>query len=202
MFQPPEVWAKLLEQGVLYVDESHERFADNSDQTVIAAYDWMRQQMHLRIPGYEWHYPWWAYTHFLDLRFYRFHTWPPYTSTVRIELCLPADKVLLSSYDAWHCVLNRQYLPDAPDWDSYERDLDAWEDQVRQVVQDASHSSILCEPWESRLRASWERIFDGNVTASQQVIQATFEQLNLSNVRRATMFMPIECRNNPIGAQE
>ena len=103
--QPPHVWNSLREQGTLLVNPIHSEFAD-SITSFEQAYDWMREQMAKRIPGYTGHYPWWAYEHFLDLRFYRWHT-PPYGKRlVRLELAVPRVQVLLSAYGADSDILN------------------------------------------------------------------------------------------------
>lgn len=127
--QPLEVWHTLREQKTLYVDTAHPDFADNSDSCMMVAYDWMREQMAKRIPGYSGHYPWWAYEHFLDLRFYRFYGIPG-VRKVRLGLAIPRKQALLSAYGSWHDVLNRGYLPQALAWEEAEQELDGWEQDL------------------------------------------------------------------------
>lgn len=185
--QPPHVWHTLREQGTLLVDPNHAEFAEHIDD-YRAAYDWMRQQMARRIPGYAGHYPWWAYEHFLDLRFYRWHTRPYGKRLIRLELAVPREQVLLSTYGEWHCVLNRGYLPASLVWEDYERELDTWEEEAaRHGVNVHGHAPFV-EPWETQLQASWERVFEVEERRPKQTIQATFERLELGDVVKVTEF--------------
>ena len=192
--QRPYVWQALQEQGTLLVDPNHPQFADERAVDMLAAYDWLREQMTRRIPGYTGHYPWWAYEHFLDLRFYRWHT-PPYGQRlVRLELAVPKEQVLLSAYGAWHCVLNRGYLPKAVVWEDYEREWHAWEAEAKEAgVEIEIHGNRTPiipypEPWETQLQASWEHIFNVEARRPNETIQATFERLELAQVVKVTEF--------------
>lgn len=55
--QPPAIWESLRRTGHLYVD-----LAQYSDPAFLVRhreeYDWMREQMAQRLPGYQGHYPW------------------------------------------------------------------------------------------------------------------------------------------------
>jgi hypothetical protein len=190
--QPPAVWHALREQGTLLVDPNHPDCVEYFDE-YRDAYDWLRVQMAHRIPGYGGHYPWWAYEHFLDLRFYRWHTPRRGVHLVRLELAIPKEQVLLSAYGSWHCVLNRGYLPEAIEWEDYERELDAWEDQAKQSGVEVSGGSKkgfipYPEPWEEQMKASWERVFDIEARRPTETIQATFERLELTQVVKVTEF--------------
>ena len=154
---------------------------------MLAAYDWLRDQMKRRIPGYEGHYPWWGYEHFLDLRFYRWHVGEYGVRLVRLGLAVPRERVLASAYGAWHCVLNRGYLPASLVWEEYEQALDAWEAEVRSHGSD-DRQNPLPEPWESQMRASWERIFDVEARRPRETIQVTFERLDYADVVDVTEF--------------
>jgi hypothetical protein len=189
--QPIEVWQRLQQQKTLLVDPTHPDFLEK-DEHRFAAYQWMREQMTRRLPTYEGNYPWWAYDYKLDLRAQRFYTYPPNERWVRLELEIPLDKVLLSAYGAWHYVLNRWYLPYATEEESYQREGDAWDAEAKAHGVDTYQNSLpFPEPWESRMRASWERIFDVDVLREANTIQATFERLELAEVVRVTEFVSV-----------
>src|SRR5580692_7544603 len=96
--QPVAVWHALKEQGELLVNPAHPEFAandTNDGQDFRHAYDWMREQMSKRVPGYTGGYPWWGYEHFLDLRAYRWLHGTSGAKMVRIELAIPPGQALL-----------------------------------------------------------------------------------------------------------
>ncbi len=114
--QPIDVWHRLKTTEVLTVDpcliDSH-GVADNP----IDPYKWMNAQMRKRLPACAHaRYPWWGWTRWEgstrprpDLRCVAW--WHPLGElSVRIELELPEEHVLLSDYDAWHAVLNGWFL--------------------------------------------------------------------------------------------
>jgi len=191
--QPVDVWEDLQTQGELLVQSEHPHFSGNSHLFMRPAYDWMRQQMALRLPNYQGHYPWWAHNFCLDLRRWRWHTSSSSEWFVRIELNIPTQHVLLSSYSAWDCVLSRAYLPAAVEWEDYERAIDQWWAELEQAgieVQIGIKTPCVPypEPWESRMKTSWERIFDVEARQSSDIIQATFEKLQLADVVKVTKF--------------
>lgn len=189
--KPIEVWKRLQQEKTLLVDPMHPDFLEK-DEHLLAAYEWMREQMTRRLPNYEGNHPWWAYDYKLDLRAHRFHTYPPNERGVRMELEIPQEKILLSAYGAWHCVLSRWYLPYATDPEDYEREGDAWNAEAKAHGVDTYQNSVpLPEPWESRMRASWERIFDVDDLRETNTIQATFERLELAEVVRVTEFVSV-----------
>jgi len=191
--QPSFVWHALQEKGTLLVDSSHPDFLNNF-QDLHESYDWLRKQMARRIPGYTGNYPWWAYEHFLDLRFYRWHHPSGSERMVRLGLEIPCEQVLLSGYESWHCVLNRSYLPRSVVWEEYEQEWDAWNDEASKYgVRTGSRGPSdqpFPEPWESQIQASWENIFDVDIRRPGETIQATFERLELVHVVHATEFTP------------
>ena len=196
--QPIHVWNALLEQGSMFVSHTHPQFADNLD-FFRHPYDWMRRQMMERIPGYLGHYPWWAYEHFLDLRLYRWHTSPHEQRLVRLELAVPREQILPSSYGRWHWVLNRWYLPEGYDDEvTYEQEGDAWRAEAALDGVDVYHDNPYAKPWEARIQASWERIFDIEGRRPAEIIQATFERLEFKQVVKATEFLSMPEPENRI----
>ena len=183
--QPILVWEELRQHGSLYVDPVHHSDVDDFQKK---AYEWLREQTAQRIPGYRGHYPWWANDFKLDLRSQRKAFGKPGERYVRLELAVPQEQVLLSAYGAWHCVLNRWYLPYATDPDGWDQESAAWEAEL--TVQGIDRwSSALPEPYHSRMVASWNRIFDADDLRETNTIQATFERLALENVVTVTEYI-------------
>ena len=187
-FQPLDVCNGLLEQHTLYVNPTHPRFLADIDN-FRDAYEWMREQMKERIPGYQGHYPWWAYDHFPDLRRYRWHT-PPYGERlVRLELAIPSEQVILSGYDTWHWVLNRWYLPETfADEPTKASESEVWERGAKLGGVDTFKDNPFAEPWEAQLQASWRHIFDIDSGQPRYTVQANFERLELTQVVKVTEF--------------
>ena len=185
--QPPFVWTTLQAEGRLLVDPNHPDVTD-SIADFGHAYRWMREQMAKRIPGYTGNLPWWAYEHFLDLRRYRWHTLPQGQPWVRLELAVPNERVLLSAYGAWHYVLGRGYLPESIASEGCDWEEEAWQEEAARHGIHVNQQTPLVEPWETRLQASWERVFDVEARRSTETIQATFERLELAEVVRVTEF--------------
>lgn len=86
-----------------------------------------------------------------------------------------ADRVLLSDFDFWHCVLNESYL--ACD----ERDFETF--------------YSAAEPDPVRVRESWDRIFDLSFgdpaycgPVDERSIQATLWQIRREQVRSVQWF--------------
>lgn len=184
-FHEPFVWERLQQHGYLYFDLAH-----HDDPEFILAclpqYDWMREQMAQRLPGYRGHYPWWAWFRPKpDLR--RWGRWmhPPGTPFVRLELALEPGRVLLSVEPAWVMVLNRGYI-------GIDRaDYIAWDAGVEEAgIDDLKWP--LPEPWQTRVVSSWERIFDVEALTQgdewSDAVQATFERLDLADVVAVTEF--------------
>lgn len=184
--QPVAVWDELRCRQSLYVDlhrmdESH-WFEDLHWQ-----YDWMREQMARRLPHYEGHYPWWAYLRPKpDLRQMMWDIGPCGARYVRLELAIEPCRLLLSNLEAWfNGMWDHGYV--AID----HADYDAWAMQLRHEGYRPSEWP-LPEPWHSRRVASWERIFDLELLAGgnawTDMVQATFERLELSDVVAVTEF--------------
>jgi hypothetical protein len=105
-----------------------------------------------------------------------------------LELEIPDDRVLLSAYGAWFWVLNRWYLPYATDEEGYEREREAWDEELTSNGLDPYKQPP--EPWRSRMVESWQRIFDVDDLRETNTIQACFEQLNLDDVVESKEFIP------------
>ncbi len=143
--------------------------------------------MRRRLPDYTGHHPWWAYEHKPDLRYQKMETSERH---VRLELAVPPERVLLSAYGAWHFVLIPSYLPQSADGAGFEEESNAWEKELERNGFELYKDYLLPEAWQSRITASWERIFDVDDVRETNTIQACFECLDLADVVKVTIFKP------------
>jgi hypothetical protein len=185
--QPIEVWEAINEQGSLLVDPARLALSSEENSEIARAYDWMRVQMARRISGYSGNYPWWAYEHFLDLRFYRWRQPRHGARYVRLGLDIPRAELLLSGYGSWHCVMNNMYLPPVGTEEETDAALAEWDARVEASA--ASHDIRLLNRLQVDLENSWERTFDVGVRRETETIQACFERLRLSDVVCVTPFV-------------
>lgn len=183
--QPMEVWESLCREKILLVDPEHPRCSYKVEYR--DAYDWMREQMKCRLPSYEGNCPWWAYDYKMDLRSYRYQTYPPNERYVRIELAVPVEKVLICAYEAWFWVLNKWYLAEGTDEEFFQNGK-RWEEEAKRAGVNLRTLGPLPEPWQSQMVASWQRIFDLDFWRDDTVMQATFEKLQLDEVVAITEF--------------
>lgn len=195
-FQPPEVWECLQAEGTLFVNPAHRDF----EREFQSSYDWLCEQMARRISGYSGHYPWWAYEHFPDLRFYRHHYGTKYPRLLRMELNVDPETVLLSGFDAWHYVLNRWYLSPHGEHDDEDQETEEWHRRVEARGINPYHTDPLPEPFETEMRASWENIFDVEARRPTETVQAVFETLNFADVVKITEFTSV-CKSNTNAAE-
>ena len=161
-------WEEMQKSGILQRSSGFipdPGFADS--------YNWMMEQMNLRIPNYTGRSPIWAwYQPKPDLRIYAWGI-PAGEQNVRIEFHAERSTILLSDFDAWHAVLNNWYLP------------------TTQAEEDSLRYS------EEEKRESWQHIFDLELLANSplwgpegtQYIQAVIEKVAIDQVVRVTPFM-------------
>jgi hypothetical protein len=180
--QPWAVWERVAAGDAVTVDW---RYCANLHH----AYDWLREQLLERIPGYAGHYPWWAYGQQPDLRAHR-HLQPRGHDFARLELRLPVERAVALPHWAWDLVFQGRYV------DADRRVSNAWQRRYRRAVPDEDVWPPP-EPWRSELYASWERIFDpafpvrGWSAWSRRVERSTevvFEVLDRAVVRGVTRF--------------
>ena len=184
--QDMAAWERLQRNGVLRADGRRvwPHFRD--------AYRWMSEQMRLRLPPNQARYPLWGWYRWdgtgrprPDLRASA-HL-PRGTAGVRIEIELDDNLVLLSDFEAWHCVLNRCFNSlNEGEFEAFHAEMDA-----AGVVGPWPYP----DPFGSRVESSWQRIFDlegGDEDwcgpASRRCVQATFWELALSRIRRVDSF--------------
>ena len=150
--------------GVLFGDRLLGEFTDDNP-SAHAAYDWMKEQMRLRIgpPPKGAKDPLWAWVRWgwdnapVDLRRM------PWTAGMRpfwrLDLAVPKQQCLLSCYDKWHLPLNNwHFLPGGKDEVSQKKREASWDEVFRTGRRTSTIQATL---WEIRrewiLRASLHR---------------------------------------------
>ncbi|KNY25486.1 DUF3841 domain-containing protein [Pseudobacteroides cellulosolvens] len=105
--QDLNAWTEAQHRGYLIGNEKYvwEEF--------LRPYHWMMSQMLKRIPEYNEEYPIWLWPEKPDLR--RSGHMERGKKAILIEVELPDSKVLLSDFQAWHCVLNDYPILDYDD---------------------------------------------------------------------------------------
>jgi hypothetical protein len=159
--------------------------ADHVDEDFRHAYDWMREQMGERIPGYSGDYPVWAWIKRPNMR-----QWDRFDEpTVLVVADVPRRRVLASDYHAWHTVLNNSY-----DTASEEE----WDWIFSAVPIPAPEPSLEAQ------RASWQKVFDlddppiGSPAwkwrGAPDVVQLCIDRVSLDEIVRVT---PVIGRKTP-----
>jgi hypothetical protein len=179
--QTIEAWERCRSTGVLAADGRRVPFYYRD------AYRWLRQQAKSRLADYSGRPFVWAWSHPKpDLRCVA-HL-PKGQQGVRIEFIVPADRILCSDFDAWHCVLNQGYLALSEEED------DAWDRSLK--AHGLEWQWQFLPPVERReMEKSWERIFDlealnaSSWTGPVTHIQAVLERVFLQEVVRVDHFV-------------
>src|SRR4051812_29547002 len=100
--QPGNVWDEVTSGRAVTVDW---RFS----ASLHVGYDWLREQLIQRLPGYTGHYPWWAYGSRPDLRQHR-HQQPLGMPFDLLELCLPPTRAVVIPFWAWDLIFSVRYV--------------------------------------------------------------------------------------------
>lgn len=176
--QHQSAWEKAEATGILKAD------GRRIEPDFRPAYRWLIEQMRQRLPDYRDNYPVWAWAQPKpDLR----RPWHLRTGTlgVRIEFAADPDQVLLSHFDAWHAVLNDWYLSTS----------EADDDRHWQALQDNKNNPAELRILRAELEASWERVFDLELLASNkdwwgesEIVQATLGHVCLDQVVKIDYF--------------
>lgn len=136
-------WQRAEQQGVLRADESRVFHLWHR------AFRWMAEQMTRRVPAHHGGYPVWAW-YYADTVPDPAGLSPGGQAGVCVEFRAPRSEVLLSSFDAWHSVVNDWYLS----LDDAEE-----EDWVRRYPDEADPNRRSAE-CQAEIERSWERVFD------------------------------------------
>lgn len=154
---------RLLNRGVLYGD-----WRRVDAQCFKPAYKWLCDQMEKRGIRLRGRPPMWAWPHKPDMRTSA-HNYRGKNGVVLLELEVPDELVLLSHFNAWHCVLNDHYLVTRDD------ELEGMFDHPRHAVE-----------------ASWQLVFDRGAMAAipgyDDLYQATFPTIKVEQIVSARQF--------------
>ncbi|HVE80897.1 MAG TPA: DUF3841 domain-containing protein [Candidatus Dormibacteraeota bacterium] len=172
-----EFWELCQQRGVILGDGRR-----IFDRYFLPQYQWIKEQMKLRIPEYTGRYPVWAwFTPKPDLRGTNYLL--KGQRGVRVEFTAPAEQVLLSDFNAWHIVMNFGYMSHTE------------EEYERFEAEYPNHHKALQQPeYIERLKESWVRIFDLDSQRDPEwagepdYIQACVEKVSLEQVVRVTPF--------------
>jgi hypothetical protein len=148
--QARAAWAAAQQRGYLTGDHAFQNFDDWPG--FARGYAYMKNQMAARLPAVSGDYPVWAWL--ADPRLSgpvagnQYGTHPDGYVLLTIEV--PDDRVLLSSLDAYHAVLNNWYL------------------SLTEAEDEAVHASNR-EPTDAEKQASWARMFDLHPTDADEI---------------------------------
>lgn len=101
-------------------------------------------------------------------------------SMVCLEIDIPDNAVVLSDEEAWHFVMNNQYLSNATCEETYNMDIS----QFEELPEYKKHEAII---------SSWQNIFDiesfdNGFKATGRFVQATFWELKAEQIRKVQYF--------------
>lgn len=173
----------LEELAILQSGKSLTTHSDKIDPDYKTAYQWMSQQLAQRIepppPGVRYPLWVWRYCHSRtkpkpDLRYSGLDRRG--SKRVLLTLNIPEDKVLLSDFDGWHCVLNECYHADNDtDWERFENLEKTLPPAMQQIL----------------IEQSWHKIFDWQSLPEDFAIQGVTWQILPSYVMHYKIF---QCR--------
>lgn len=136
-----EAWNEAKKKGYL------EGNRDYIWKDFLYAYSWMMKQMRNYLNSYNNEYPIWLWVDRPDLR--RGGYLNPNTHGILLEVLLAEEKVLLSDYESWHCVL----------MDGYVANTDEELDLIKK-----GKATITKEE-------SWKKIFDLGITETDKFVR-------------------------------
>lgn len=165
-----EAYKQLREKGFL---EGQEDFVWKE---FLDPYNWMKQQMMKRMPGYMGeNYPIWLWRRRVSR--YEKALFPTGTRGVILTLEIPNDIILWSDFESWHFVLSNTPITDSEEeWEEYLRN-----EQTYPVVE------------------TWEKIFDFEYLRhgdkewhgefDEEWIQGVTPRITTEQVKKVTRFM-------------
>jgi Domain of unknown function (DUF3841) len=172
---------ETLYKALLGTDKLVHTHKEHISDTWTTAYDWLREQMINR--GYgpvdDDVYPFWAWAKRPDLR--SSGHLPAGAMGYRITLDVPDEKILLSDFYNWHCVLNNYHVTH---YLETEAEADALYDRYKKERSDELQRKLK----EDR-EVSWQHIFDPTFSSSNSEQQATFFGMHISYVEKIERFI-------------
>ncbi len=183
--QSEDAWRTLNDKGVLLAD--HNRIVEKSFHT---AYSWMAEQMTYKLskkpsnavyPLWAW-YMWEGKRKRRDMRGTGYAV--PGERIVQLMIDVPDHLVLLSDFDSWHLVLNKNYYPvDEQDDNQFDSEYTAAGIEWKDLYSSQFHDKIV---------RSWQRIFSlepNEYITPADSIQATFWELKREWVLKVEHFI-------------
>lgn len=178
--QPLCVWEQLEEGGVAVVDPALRR------APVQPSFEWLVEQLRRRLDGYEGNLPWWAYCSQPDLRVFRHGSLPGGPEQVRLELEVPAERIVSFPIWAWDFVFRLDYLGTRQAQQNWRRRLKA-----AGLLYESFYD--LPDEWREELETSWPLLFTRlprrkNRRGRWGGREAVFEKILLADVRKVVRF--------------
>ena len=180
-----EIYEQLKHEGIAYCTKPY--WGDEA--VFMYGYHWLTKQMKQRIgeppiDGIE--YPIWAWYQYDSAKKRKPTRSPcniPEGISAYMEIELPDKDVLLSDFDAWHCVLNQGPIDD---WKRIYKTIDVLEKESGRQFRYEEYPQKL----RDRIEKSWEALFDldrrddvvGRRHKRKRSIQATFWVLKQENI--------------------
>jgi hypothetical protein len=179
--QPAAAVARMDATGVLRADER------SADPEFLAAYRWMAAELAARVPGATGALPVWAWV-WAPRRPLREQWWidaAVQPGAVLLTCRVPRARVLLSDFDAWHCVLNGWYCAgeDPAAEAAWERVWDGLgaRDRAAQPVEHPALRDMVVQ--------SWSRVFELDRYPASDV-QACVEAIRAHEVISRRVLLP------------
>jgi len=182
--QPLRFYEELQTRGVLHCDPSSDGFWGAKFPEYEAAYDWLVEQMKLRVgpPPAGVQYPLWAWALIGGKSKQPAHRSVAFNDNylddcVILELEIANDDILLSDEENWGFVMLNRYMHDVCDSEG------RWEENA------AWFNNLPPDEQERVKRKSWEKIFDEDDPDNEwKSVQACFWELRLDQVKDIRRF--------------
>ncbi|MEV7396700.1 DUF3841 domain-containing protein [Aeromicrobium sp. NPDC092404] len=156
-----------------------------NDHDLAEGYEWMAGQMEQRLPttgeGIVWM---WAQGRRADLK-----TMGLSRDDVLLRCRVPRDRVLVSHFSDWHCVLNRTLLVESLPGersDAYGRRVEPLLDEFFERLDAHGLTHAPVDTWPAYLReeveASWLSIFEPCQWSGRDLLQATLHEIRAEDV--------------------
>lgn len=180
--QPAEIYELIRREGVYRCDP--ERCPDSY---LFRSYDWLAEKMGKKIgpPPEGVIYPVWAwYRHNgkhrkPDLRSARWDYGEGGKAYVCMELSLSRDRVVLSDFDDWHCILNDFLISySEEEYDALEKTCEPLPESKKRAFKD-----------RNRMRVFNIRRLENDWTPRGRWVQATFWELRREDIRKVRHFI-------------
>lgn len=161
--QAQEAYKLLRKNGILHANEEYSMCKDGDNFR--RAYDWMASELGkidinpdgIRYPIWAW-YQWQGKRKKRDMRESGFSARGNHI--VQLEIEIPDNKVLLSDFDLFHCVLNNLYMSSSEeDHDQFEKWYESRGIKYGDWNYDASHDEKL-QKVKRVIVESWAGVFD------------------------------------------